>query len=153
MELCDSLNDKQTKTSIVADCVKLIDEQVAAKGGLSGMGLKAAYGAVKGIKPGYVQIAITRLLPETFAAIEPIWKEGLQTGNPVEHLIQNRSRTADMILGITDARIQKSSNSIIRSSYKQFRKSVKGDVENAVPGLAKIIGNHVQVHQETSLEG
>ncbi|MGJ3251671.1 MAG: DUF6918 family protein [Elainellaceae cyanobacterium] len=154
MELSDSLKDKTIKARIVADCVTLIDEQVAAKSGLSGMGMKAAYGAVKGVKPGYISVAIARLLPDTLAALDPMWSEGIQTGNPVNHLIQNRSRTADMILSVTDARIQKSGNGIVRSSYNKFRKSVKGDIENAVPGLAQIIGNHAKAPQETpSLEG
>ncbi len=153
MELRDRLKDKNVKASAVADFVKLIDEQVAAKGGLSGMGLKAAYGAVKGVKPGYISGAIARLLPDALTAIEPIWNEGIATGDPVEHLTQNCSRTADMLLNVTDARIQKSNNGIVRSSYNQFRKSVQGDVEKAVPGLAKIIGDRIHVRQESSLEG
>jgi hypothetical protein len=142
MGLSDGLNDANKQTSLVNDCVKLIDEQVSAKGGLGGMALKAAYGAVKGIKPGYVASAIEALLPPTLTALDPIWSEGTQAGNPVEHLNQNRSRAADAVLSVTDTRIEKSSNGVVKGAYNQFRKSVKGDVEEAIPGLAKIIGNY-----------
>lgn len=144
MGLSDGLKDPKKKASVVADCVKLIDEQVAAKGGLGGLGLKTAYGAVKGINPGYVAGAIERLLPEAFATLDPIWSEGVQTGNPVEHMSQNRSRAANALLGITDARIEKTNNGIVRGAYNKLRNSAKNDVEEAIPGLAKIIDNYTK---------
>ncbi|NER84994.1 MAG: hypothetical protein F6K42_36900 [Leptolyngbya sp. SIO1D8] len=144
MKLSESIKDKSVRAKISADCAKLIDEQVTAKSGLSGLALKTAYKVVKGIGSGYIPGAIGRLLPAVFGAIDPMWEEGLQIGDPVKHLSQNRARTADMVLGVTDARIQKA-NGIVRSSYNQLRKSVKGDVEEAVPGFAKIISTHVQV--------
>ena len=144
MGLNDGLNDPNKKESVVADCVKLIDEQVAAKGGMSGLGLKAAYGAVKGVKPGYIAGAIDGLLPQVLAALDPMWNEGSQTGNPVEYLTQNRSRAADALLSVTDARIEKSKNGIVRGAYNKLRNSAKNDVEEAIPGLAKIIDNHTK---------
>lgn len=142
MALTDILNDSNKTSSLVTDCVKLIDEQVSAKGGLSGLGLKAAYATVKGIKPGYVASAIEALLSPTLIALDPLWSEGVQAGNPVEHLNQNRSRAAEAVLSVTDARIEKSDNGIVRGAYNQFRKSVKSDVEEAIPGLAKIINKY-----------
>lgn len=142
MGLSESLDDPTKTELLVADCTKLIDEQVAAKGGISGLGLKAAYAAVKGVKPGYIPGAVERLLPEVLAALDPIWSEGTQTGDPVGYLSQNRSRAADALLSITDAKSEKSNNAIVRSSYKKFRNSAKKDVEEAIPGLAQIINNH-----------
>lgn len=144
MGLSDQVSDQTTQSNLIADCTKLMDEQVAAKNGLSGLALKAAYGVVKGIEPGYIPGAIQRLLPEALVALDPMWDEGIQSGDPVQHLIQNRSRTADMLLSITDSKIEKSSNGVVRASYNKLRKSVKNDVEEAVPGLAKILGTHVQ---------
>lgn len=144
MRPSDILNDPNKQASVVADCVKLIDDQVSAKSGISGMAWKAAYGTVKGVMPSYVAGAIERLLPECLAAIEPMWSEGIQTGDPVEYLNQNRSRAADALLGITDARIEKSDNGIVRGAYKQLRGSAKSEVEAAIPGIAKIIDKHTK---------
>jgi hypothetical protein len=144
MGLSDGLNDPNKTAQVVADCVKLIDEQIAAKSGIGGLGWKAAYAAVKGIKPNYIDGAIERLLPESFAALDPIWSEGKQSGDPVEYFSQNRSRAAEALLSITDARSQKSDSSIIRGSYNKLRKSAKGEVEQAIPGLAKIIDNYTK---------
>jgi hypothetical protein len=143
VEIAMGLNEQiQDQAKLAADCAKLIDEQVAAKSGISGLALKATYGAVKGLGANYVLSAIERILPEFLTALDPIWTEGMQTGNPVEHLTQNRTRTADQVLSVTDARIEKSSNGVVRGAYNKLRKSVKSDVEAAVPDLAKIIGQY-----------
>jgi len=142
MGLSELNNDPNKKASIVADCTQLIDQQVSAKSGIGGMAWKTAYAAVKGVMPNYIEEVIERMLPEFLAALEPIWSEGTQTGNPVEHLNQNRSRTADALLGITDARIEKSNNGIVRGAYKQLRGSAKSEVEAAVPGIAQILGKY-----------
>ena len=142
MGLSETIQDQAVRANIAQDCSQLMDEQVATKSGISGLAIKATYGVVKGVGAGYIPGAIERLLPEAFVALDPMWTEGVQSGDPVEHLIQNRSRTADMILSVTDAKIEKSSNKIVRSSYNKLRKSVKSDVEESVPGFAKIIGNY-----------
>ncbi|GAB4380656.1 MAG: hypothetical protein Kow00121_37360 [Elainellaceae cyanobacterium] len=144
MRLSDTLKDQDMRDNVVADCVKLMDEQVATKNGISGLALKAAYGVIKGIGADYIPGAIDRLLPQAFAALDPMWDEGVQKGDPVSYLTQNRARTADVLLSITDAKAEKTDNGIVRASYNKLRKSVKGDVEEAVPGLAKIIHTHIQ---------
>lgn len=144
MGLSNGLNDPNKKASVVADCVKLIDDQVATKGGLSGLGLKAAYATVNGVKPNYIARAVEGLLPEVLSVIDPIWSEGTQKGDPVGYLSQNQSRTADAILSITDAKIEKSNNGIVRGAYNKLRSSAKKDVEEAIPGLAKIIDNYAK---------
>jgi hypothetical protein len=68
-------------------------------------------------------------------------------GDPANYLIQNSARTADMILSVTDSRAAKTSNGAVRSAYQKLRKSVKGDVEAAVPGLANILATHVAASQ------
>ncbi|MEL7333727.1 MAG: hypothetical protein AAFN12_15880, partial [Cyanobacteria bacterium J06560_2] len=139
MTLTSKIQDVAVKEAIAADCAQLIDRQVSAKSGLSGMALKAAYGVVKGIGANYVPGAIKRLLPETCAAIEPMWAEGVAKGDPVVYMGDNRDRAADLILGATDARIERTGNSLISGTYKKLRKSVKSDVVAAVPEVAQIL--------------
>ena len=142
MGLSEKIQDKSVRENIAADCAKLIDKQVAAKGGLSGMAMKTAYGVIKGVGAGYIPGAISRLLPDACAALDPMWQEGAATGDPVKYLSDHRDRTANSILSVTDARIQSTSNSVVSATYKKLRKSVKNDVEAAVPDLAKIINSY-----------
>ena len=142
MGLSEKIQDQTVRANIAADCAKLIDQQVSAKGGLSGMAMKTAYGVIKGIGSGYIPGAIDRILPDACKAIEPIWQEGTATGDPVQYLSEHSDRTADSLLSVTDARIQTTKHAILSSTYKKLRKSVKNDVEAAVPGLAQIIQSH-----------
>ncbi|MEW6491974.1 MAG: hypothetical protein AB1589_05410 [Cyanobacteriota bacterium] len=144
MGLTEGLNDPNKRASLVADCVTLIDEQVAAKGGMGGLAWKAAYGTVKGVNPSYIAGAIDRILPEILAAVEPMWNEGVQTGDPVGYLSQNSSRAADAVLSVTDARIEKSNNGVVRGAYNKLRNSAKGEVETAIPALAKILDKYTK---------
>lgn len=142
MALSDGLSNPNKKSVIVADCTKLLDTQVANMGGVSGLGLKAAYSVVKGIRPTYCKDAIEGLLPQSLNALDPIWSEGIQGGNPAGHLTQNRDRAANALLAITDARIEKSNNTIVKGAYTKLRNSAKKHVEDAIPGLAKIIDDY-----------
>lgn len=142
MGLINILDDPNKKEMVVNDSLKLIDESVAAQSGLSGMALKAAYAAVKGIAPTYVAGAVERLLPEALPALDPMWNEGVQNGDPVGYLTNNSSKAADAMLSVTDSKIERSSNSVVKGAYKKLRNSAKGYVETAMPGLAKIIGNY-----------
>ncbi|MGD1951727.1 MAG: hypothetical protein ACFB14_19090 [Leptolyngbyaceae cyanobacterium] len=142
MGLSEKIQDQTVRASIAADCAKLIDQQVAAKGGLSGMAMKTAYGVIKGIGSSYIPGAINRLLPDACKALDPIWQEGQASGDPVKYLSENSDRTANSLLSVTDARIQTTKHGILSSTYKKLRKSVKNDVEAAVPDLAQIISSH-----------
>jgi hypothetical protein len=140
--LSEKIQDAAVRANIADDCAKLIDKQVAAKGGLGGMAMKTAYGVIKGVGASYIPGAINRLLPDACKALEPIWQEGAEAGDPVKYLSENSDRTADSILSVTDARIEKTSNGVVSATYKKLRKSVKNDVEAAVPDLAEIISSH-----------
>ncbi|MBT9317043.1 DUF6918 family protein [Leptothoe spongobia] len=142
MGLSDKIQDKAVRANIAADCAKLIDKQVAEKSGLAGMAMKTAYGVIKGIGASYIPGAIDRLLPDACQALDPMWQEGTATGDPVKFLSENSDRTADSILSVTDARIEGSNNGVVSATYKKLRKSVKNDVEAAVPDLAQIINSH-----------
>jgi hypothetical protein len=143
MGLSNRLQDESVKASIAKDVAQLIEEQVAVKGGISGLALKATYGVVKGASANYIPGAIQRLLPEAMLALDPIWDEGVQAGDPVAHLTQNSDHTADTILSVTDAKIKRVNNGLVCSAYNKLRNSVKSDIEAAIPGFAQILGKHI----------
>ncbi|MDZ7960548.1 MAG: hypothetical protein RMY34_22145 [Aulosira sp. DedQUE10] len=144
MGLSDELLNSNKKDIIVDDCCTMIEAQISSKSGLSGIALKTAFAALKGVKPGYIPHVVEQLLPQCFTAIDPIWSEGVQKGDPVEHLVESRSRTADALLSVTDQRVQKTNRSIVRGTYDKFRGSAKQHIEEAVPDFAKVIGKHAQ---------
>ncbi|HVY47658.1 MAG TPA: hypothetical protein VHB21_17335 [Minicystis sp.] len=142
MSLADALLDPAKKSSVVADCVKLVDEEVADKGGLSGLAVKAGYAAVKGIKPGFITEVVEKLLPEFAKQIDPFWAEGKEKGNPEGQLVARKGAVADALLSVTDAKAKSAKSSVVRGTYEKLRGSAKKNVEEAVPRLAKLLAKH-----------
>lgn len=142
MSLGDALNDPTKKPAIVADTVNLVDSEVSAKSGLSGLAIKAGYAAVKGIKPGFITEVVDKLLREFADKLDTIWEEGKAKGDPVQHFVTNKSTVADALLSVTDAKAKTSKSGAVRGTYEKLRGSAKKNVEEAVPGLAKLLKKH-----------
>ena len=143
MSLSQVLNDQAKKPVVIDDCCELIDAEVADKGGISGLAIKAGYKAVKGVKPGFVKQVVTDLLPEFTAALDPIYDEAKTNSKPVtDYFVSNSSRVADALLAITDAKAAKSKSGIVKGTYEKLRSTAKKNVEAAVPRLGKMIEKH-----------
>ncbi len=144
MGLSDGLLNPDKKAMVVDDCCNMIEAQLASKSGLGGMALKTAFAALKGVKPGYIPYVVEILLPQCFTALDPIWSEGVQKGDPVGHLVASRSDTADALLSVTDEKAKNISRPIVRGTYEKLRGSAKQHVEEAVPDLAKVIDKYTK---------
>ena len=141
--LTDSLTSEATKPAVVDDCLQLIDAEVADKSGFSGFAIKAGYGAVKGIRPGFIRQAVSDLLPEFAVALEPIYLEAKSKNQPVADYFKDHSeRVADALLAITDAKAKKSKSNVVKGTYEKLRGSAKKNVEAAVPRLGKMVEKH-----------
>jgi hypothetical protein len=140
MSLVDALTGEEKKKEVVKACVELIDSEVKDKGGISGLAIKAGYGTVKGIKPGFVEKAVEDLLPEFAKALDPIYADAKSQNKPAGDFFASHSeRVADALLAITDAKAAKAKSGVAKSAYDKLRGSAKKNVEQAVPRLGKLI--------------
>jgi uncharacterized protein DUF6918 len=141
--LPDVLNAADKRETVIDDVLALIDAEVGDKGGISGLALKAGYGAVKGIKPGFIRGVVNDLLPEFAKSLDPFYQEATEKKkNPSEYFPQNSSRVADALLSITDARAKTAKSSVVRSTYDKLRGTAKKNVEAALPRLGKLVEKH-----------
>ena len=141
--LPEVLTSEANKTKVVDDCCALIEAEVKDKGGISGLAIKAGYGAVKGVKPGFVRAVVSDLLPEFARALDPIYQEARTAGRPVaDFFASNSDRVAEALLAITDAKAQKSKNGLVKGTYDKLRGTAKKNVEAAVPRLGKMVESH-----------
>lgn len=137
--LKDVLLDESKKSDVVDACCKLIDEEVADKGGISGLAIKAGYGVVKNVKPGFVKKVVTDLLPEFAGALDPTYQQAQADGKPVAAFFEGKkSEVADALLAITDAKAAKASGAV-KSTYDKLRGTAKKNVEAAVPRLGALV--------------
>ena len=140
MALADALTDPAKKNEIIKDCCELIDAEVKDKGGISGLAIKAGYGAVKGIKPGFVQGAVEDMLPEFAKVLDPIHADAASQNKPVATFFSdNAGRVADALLSITDAKAARAKSGVAKGAYEKLRSSAKKNVEQAVPRLGRLV--------------
>jgi uncharacterized protein DUF6918 len=139
-----ALLDDATRPAVIADLTALVDAEVAAKGGVSGAVTKAGYATVKKIKPGFVSHAVGSLLPGFVDALEPLWTEhrGAGGGDFGAFLAARPDRSADALLGVTDARAKASSREGLKKGYEKLRPNAKKNVIEALPRLGKVIDKH-----------
>lgn len=131
-----------TRPRVVADCERIIEEEVASKG-LAGLPIKAAYKVVKAVKPGFVPEVIDNLLDDFASALDPLFQEAQQKGQPVDAFLSARaSDAAEALLGITDARAQRAKNTTLKSAYEKLRPLGKKHTEAAIPRVGKMIARH-----------
>ncbi|MCZ7687143.1 MAG: hypothetical protein M5U28_53745 [Sandaracinaceae bacterium] len=141
--LAEVLTSEDKKSRVVTDTLQIIDAEVADKGGISGMAIKAGYKAVKGIRPGFLEKVVSDLLPEFADAVEPIYREAVEKSRPVrDYFVENRARVADSLLAITDGRARRTKSGVVKATYDRLRGSAKKNVEEAVPRLGGLIEKH-----------
>jgi len=144
-KLPEVLNSPEKKETVIDDVCALIDAEVADKGGISGLALKAGYGMVKGIKPGFIRHVVHDLLPEFAEALDPYYQESVeQKKAPRDHFVANSSRVADALLAITDGRAQTAKNAVVRKTYDKLRSTAKKNVEQALPRLGSLVEKHTK---------
>lgn len=143
MSLTAALADEAKRVAVIDDCVALVDSEVQKKKGLGGMVIKTGYKAVKGIKPGFIRKVVDGLFDRWAANLDPIWDEAVASGTPPPQFFEaERSRVAEALLAVTDAKAENAENKLVRGTYKKLRPSAKNHVEQAVPGLASLLGKH-----------
>src|SRR5690242_5364386 len=115
--LSEALSEPSRKPAVVSDCLTLIDQEVADKGGFSGLAIKAGYAAVKNIRPGFLKHVVEELVPQFAKALEVVYADAKAKGPSVSSFFSsNSSRVADALLSITDEKAQRASG-LVKKTY------------------------------------
>ena len=132
-----------SRPKVIADCVKLIDEEVDSKGGLTGFAIKAAYALVKAVKPGFITEAVDHMVDDFADKLEPFWTDAQAKNEPVGALMNSRAGdVADALLAISDARAARAKNQGVKKAYEKLRPTGKKHVEAAVPRIGRLIAKY-----------
>src|SRR5579884_3291849 len=71
------LTDPAHRQQVVRDAEQLVEDEVNAKSGLSGLAIKGAFKVVRSVRPGMVPDAIDGLLDDFAARLDPFYQEYL----------------------------------------------------------------------------
>jgi hypothetical protein len=132
-----------TRPKVVADCARLVDEEVDSKGGLSGLAIKGAYMVVKAVKPGFIAEAIDHMLDDFVGRLEPFFAEAQQKSEPIAPFISTRaSVVSDALLAISDERAARAKNQTVKKAYEKLRPTAKKNVEAAIPRVGRLVAKY-----------
>ena len=128
------------RKEVVADCAKLLDEEVASKSGFSGLAVKAAYATVKALKPGMIPHAIDDLLDDFAEKIDPFYQKAKEAKQPTDAYISGHAdEIAEALLSITDGRAAHTKHGTIKKAYERLRPTGKKHTMEAMPRVGRLI--------------
>lgn len=145
-QLKDVLLKGDKRAELIADCVTLVNEEVASKSGLSGLAVKGAFGIVKRVKPTLIEDVVDKLLGEFVDKLEPLYSDyKTKAGGQAlsAYWVSRSEDVAKALLAITDERAEKTDNSVLKGAYSRLRPSGVKHVQAAVPGIARVITKYV----------
>jgi hypothetical protein len=141
------LADKSKRPRILTDCEKLIEDEVGAKSGLTGLAIKGAYMVVCRVKPGIIREAMDGLLDDFVKRLEPFYKAHRDAnGEPKDfgqYISRRPGEVADALLGITDDRARRAKNATLKGAYEKLRPQAKKHTEEAVPRVGRTLSPHL----------
>jgi hypothetical protein len=143
--LADMLLAPGREDAVIGDAVRLIENHVGGRGGLRGMSLKTGLAMVKAAKPGILDRAVRKLLPEFALALDPLFQafRASSANDFADYLAKHSGQATSALLAVADRRIDQASP-IARSAYAKLRGSAEAEVSTAIPALAALLGRHLR---------
>ena len=142
--LKDNILSDANRPSVIKDCVLLVDAEVAAKKGVSGMMIKSSYKMFKAIKPTIVEHAVETLLPAFAERLDIQYDKYLAAvpdkTQPFDRWAIARDKDiANQLLGVTDDIINRSEKTAIKKIYNGLRGIAEKNVTAAIPAVGKLV--------------
>ena len=143
MTLVDALKDPARKARVVEACAHLVETEVARKSGLVGVAVRAGFKTVSALNARFVPRAVEVLLPDFAPAIDPHFAKARASGDVTGWFESHAGVVADSLLAVTDARAARADHAVLVRVYRSLRGRARDHVVEAVPGLARIVVEHV----------
>jgi hypothetical protein len=126
---------------VTADCLKLIDQEVRQKSGVSGTAVKVAYKTVKTFKPGYLHSMMEALLPDIVDNLEPYWADFKASGASAfsDYLVKRGEEVSEALLSVTDKHAESSERPVILKAYRTVRGGAAKHVATALPDVGALV--------------
>jgi len=140
------LADDDRREALIANCVELIEQQVAARGPIRRLALSAGIGLLNAIKPHALQRAVSALLPDFADALDPLYRQFQQSQSAdfSRFMAEHSAAATSALIGVTDRRMQASQNAGVRAAYARLRGTAESEVSAALPGLARILDRRLK---------
>lgn len=140
--LSSVLADANRRRAVIDDATRVLEAEVADKGGLSGMAIKAGFATVKRVKPDFVPGSLNMLMDEFSRQIDPFWARCQeQKADARTFFTRDGAAVADALLTITDGKARNVAGPV-RAVYDQLRPKAREHVMAAMPRLGDLVKRH-----------
>ena len=131
----------ETQPQVIADCHRLLQQEVAGMSGISGTAVKLAYKTVITFAPGHVRFMVESLLPQMVDKLQPFWADFNTSGGSEfgDYLAKRGDEVSEALLSVTDARAAASDRPTIIKAYKSVRGGAIKHVEAALPEVGNLV--------------
>ncbi len=145
--LTEILLADDVRRKVVDDACQLIEDEVRAKRGMSGLAIKAGYKTFKKLRPGALPMAVNGLLDEFAEAADPYYQDHVssgKTGSVAQTLVPRKAEVANALLAITDRRGERFDNRVVKKAYFKLRPIGQRATEDAIPGVCRLIDRYAK---------
>lgn len=133
------------REKLVADCVRLIQAQIASRGPIRRIALATGLAVLDAVKPHALPRAVGNLLPDFAAALDPLYQR-FRASKRVDFsqfLDDHPAEAVDALIAVTDRRARASANATLRVTYERLRRSAETEVRSALPALGRVLSAHL----------
>ena len=145
--LKEVVSDPKVQESVLQDSLRVLDQEVSSKSGMTGLAIKGAYKLMKSVQQGKVlKKAVKVLMPEFIEKIDPYYAKYQKEGKGsawCDWLRPHYDTIADELLSVTDAKSGESDNPAIIKAYKKLRPKAKKEVVASLPALARMMEKYM----------
>lgn len=141
------LTHPDRRPQVVADLINLMAEEVNQQQGLWGILVRKGFDLFKKLESGqFIERAITIMLPEGAAALDPYYQSYCKLGDNRpsfgDYLGRSGREVTETILAITDRRRDQSNNPLLVMTYNGLRSQVVPILEREIPALGAVLARH-----------
>ena len=124
---------------------QVIEDFVSRRGGLKGLGMRTGLKMLKAARPGIVDRATEKMLPDFLEALEPLHKEFVKSGGGdfAAFLQDHENAAVAALIQVADTKAANASDTV-KGYYSKFRHGSEGEVKALVPGLGKLIQKYLK---------
>lgn len=145
--LKEIIEDPKMSDSVVADGLRVLDEEIAKRSGIGGLAIKGAYKVVKNVQGGRtLRKAVQILMPEFVDKLDPYYASYREEGKGKtwsEYLRPHYDTIADELLAVTDRRIRETDNRGVRGAYDKLRPKARKEVVTSLPALCRMMERYM----------
>jgi hypothetical protein len=131
--------------SVVADCEKLVDQEVADLSGVSGAAIKVAYKSVSRFAHDHLHYTVASKLPRMVAQLEPYWADFNAAGGSDfgDYLTKHSDKVTSDLLSVTDASAAgPTARPLVVKAYSAVRGHAAKHVAASLPRVGALVNKY-----------